>query len=210
MILTARLAPDCCRPRAPAGHTYSDGTSHRVAAPSSMVCMLVVTAERGLLRPPAATVQHKLRCLVPSRRAATRPTSPCASSLASTATPTMAASAAELPQQLPSTRTFFLDAFALRQWDDPSCSGARISYGKAEFVARIQEAHDAGAALVDGYAPFCKHVFVPNFVGAKAGALPVTDANRHLLRSGYTRRRPEELAVLARCGCVCLCDVRSV
>jgi hypothetical protein len=32
---------------------------------------------------------------------------------------------------------------------------------------------DSGAALVDGYAPFCKHVFVPNFVGAKVGALEV-------------------------------------
>lgn len=51
---------------------------------------------------------------------------------------------------------------------------------------------------MDGYAPFCKHVFVPNFVGAKLGALEITDANRHLLRSGYTKRRPEELAVLTR------------
>jgi len=29
---------------------------------------------------------------------------------------------------------------------------------------------------VDGYAPFCKHVFVPNFVGAKAGAGEATRA----------------------------------
>lgn len=54
--------------------------------------------------------------------------------------------------------------------------------------------------LVDGYAPFCKHVFVPNFVGAQVGALRITDDNRALLRSGYSRRRPEELAVLTRCG----------
>ena len=39
---------------------------------------------------------------------------------------------------------------------------------------RIHEYHAQGAALVDGYAPFCKHVFVPNFVGAKAGAMPVS------------------------------------
>ena len=39
---------------------------------------------------------------------------------------------------------------------------------------RIHEYHAQGAALVDGYAPFCKHVFVPNFVGAKTGAMPVS------------------------------------
>jgi len=43
-------------------------------------------------------------------------------------------------------------------------------------------------------------VFVPNFCGALCGALAITDSNRHLLRSGYAKRRPEELAVLARCG----------
>jgi hypothetical protein len=51
---------------------------------------------------------------------------------------------------------------------------------------------------VDGYAPFCKHVFVPNFVGARVGALTITDENRSKLHSGYTKRRPEELAVLTR------------
>ena len=55
-----------------------------------------------------------------------------------------------------------------------------------------------GSPLVDGYAPFCKHVFVPNFVGASVGALPITPDNSYLLRSGYSRRRPDELAVLTR------------
>lgn len=54
---------------------------------------------------------------------------------------------------------------------------------------------------MDGYAPFCKHIFVPNFVGAKLGALPIKDTNRHLLRCGYSRRRPEELPVLTRWDC---------
>ncbi|GLC42260.1 hypothetical protein PLESTB_000648900 [Pleodorina starrii] len=96
------------------------------------------------------------------------------------------------------TKTFFLDSFALRQWDDPNYGGTRVSYDKAAFVQRIQEEFDKGSPLVDGYAPFCKHVFVPNFVGAKLGALSITDANRAKLQSGYTKRRPEELAVLTR------------
>jgi hypothetical protein len=52
--------------------------------------------------------------------------------------------------------------------------------------------------LVDGYAPFCKHLFIPNVLGALVGSLPITPANAKLLRSGYTRRRPEELPVLTR------------
>ena len=34
---------------------------------------------------------------------------------------------------------------------------------------RVHQYHAEGCALVDGYAPFCKHVFVPNFVGAQVG-----------------------------------------
>uniref|UniRef100_A0A383V540 Flagellar associated protein n=1 Tax=Tetradesmus obliquus TaxID=3088 RepID=A0A383V540_TETOB len=95
--------------------------------------------------------------------------------------------------------TFFLDNFAVRQWDDPNYSGTRIQYDKAEFVEKVHQLFkEQGAKLVDGYAPFCKHVFVPNFVGAKVGALAITPENRHLLRCAYTRRRPEELAVLTR------------
>ena len=55
-----------------------------------------------------------------------------------------------------------------------------------------------GCALVDGYAPFCKHLFVPNMVGAKLGALVITNENRQHLQCGYSQRRPEELAVLTR------------
>ena len=55
-----------------------------------------------------------------------------------------------------------------------------------------------GSRLVDGYAPFCKHIFVCNFVGARLGAMQINDANRHLLQCGYSRRRPEELPVLTR------------
>ena len=57
-----------------------------------------------------------------------------------------------------------------------------------------------GGSLVDGYAPFCKHLFVPNMVGAKLGALVITHKNRQHLECGYSRRRPEELAVLTRQG----------
>eukprot|EP00218_Dolichomastix_sp_CCMP3274_P005548 CAMPEP_0170161954 /NCGR_PEP_ID=MMETSP0033_2-20121228/76851_1 /TAXON_ID=195969 /ORGANISM="Dolichomastix tenuilepis, Strain CCMP3274" /LENGTH=205 /DNA_ID=CAMNT_0010399579 /DNA_START=477 /DNA_END=1094 /DNA_ORIENTATION=- len=95
---------------------------------------------------------------------------------------------------------FFLDEFAERQWTtDESFQGTRLAHiDRAEFVRRVHEAHAAGAPLHDGYAPFCKHIFIPNFVGAKVGTLPITSENEHLLRSGYNARTPAELPVLTR------------
>ena len=77
-------------------------------------------------------------------------------------------------------------------------SGTRMTCDKREFVDRVHESYKSGKGLVDGYAPFCKHVFIPNDYDCTVGAIPITDSNRHLLESKYTRRRPEELAVLTR------------
>jgi Protein of unknown function (DUF3228) len=96
--------------------------------------------------------------------------------------------------------TFYLDNFAIRQWDDPNYSGTRISFDKAEFVGKVQEHHEVDAPLVDGYAPFCKHIFVPNFVGARTGSIPITADNMQHIETAYEARSKEELAVLSRCG----------
>jgi len=106
------------------------------------------------------------------------------------------------PSTMPAAaqQTFFLDEFAHKQFNDvnPDYSGTRIYFDSADFVARIQQYHDDGRELIGGYAPFCKHIFVPNFTGARLGSLVITQENRHLLRSAYSRRRPEELPVLSR------------
>ena len=52
--------------------------------------------------------------------------------------------------------------------------------------------------LHGGYAPFCKHLFVPNFINAKLPTLKITDENKQFLESGYIARRAEELPILAR------------
>ena len=98
------------------------------------------------------------------------------------------------------TKDFFLDDFASRQWDDDGYSGTRIACDKGAFVRAVQEIVDArgSEALVEGYAPFCKHVFVPNFVDAKVGNVEITRENEKLLRSGYGARSSAELAVLTR------------
>ena len=85
----------------------------------------------------------------------------------------------------------FLDPFAARQFD-PAHKGPRILVPQDEFTATINRLASL-PDLVDGYAPFCKHVFVPNFTGAKATCLPITDANRSLLQSGYQARTEKEV-----------------
>lgn len=92
---------------------------------------------------------------------------------------------------------FFLDAFALRQFDDPNYKGTRVNFDKVEFTSRINQLCTE-AALKPGYAPFCKHVFVDNFVGAKVGALEITPENTSVLRSDYQARTEKELPVLCR------------
>lgn len=91
-----------------------------------------------------------------------------------------------------------ITTFALRNWQ-PGASGTLIEGITPEaLVTECQRAIDAGAPLVEGYAPFCKHLFLENATPTRCGFAPITDANRHLLRSGYARRREGELAVLER------------
>ncbi len=63
-----------------------------------------------------------------------------------------------------------------------------ISVPVDEFEARINTLFDEGTApLVDGYAPFCKHIFVPNFAGVLRTTIAITPENEALLRSGKDR-----------------------
>jgi hypothetical protein len=52
--------------------------------------------------------------------------------------------------------------------------------------------------VIDGYAPFCKLHVHRNWTSTRCLAVPITDANRHLLRSDYEARTPDELPVLVR------------
>lgn len=66
----------------------------------------------------------------------------------------------------------------------------------AEFE-RYLNAH-APLKVLDGYAPFCKLHVHRNWTSTKCLSVPITDANRHLLRSDYEARNSEELPVLVR------------
>ena len=84
------------------------------------------------------------------------------------------------------------------QFDDPEYGGTHIAFDKGDFVTEVERAYRGGQALVDGYAPFCKHVFVPNFVGAVVGDMEIDASSKKLLKTGYKARTEEELAVLCR------------
>lgn len=53
-------------------------------------------------------------------------------------------------------------------------------------------------AVLDGYAPFCKLHVHCNWTSTRCLTVPITDHNRHLLRSAYEARTREELPVLVR------------
>jgi hypothetical protein len=64
------------------------------------------------------------------------------------------------------------------------------------FVRHLNE--HAPFAVLPGYAPFCVLHVHRNWTSTRCLTVPVTDANRHLLRSGYEARNELELPVLVR------------
>jgi len=92
-----------------------------------------------------------------------------------------------------------MDPFCLRQFEEGGKSSTPIDYDVKKFEAKINELYEAGGKkLIDGYATFCKHIFVPNFTTAVSVALKITPENEHLVKSGYKSRKANELAVLSR------------
>lgn len=99
--------------------------------------------------------------------------------------------------------TIVLDEFAFRHWDDPTYTGARITtISKEDFTESVRKyiAENGGfdKCSVDGYAPFCRHVFIPNTTDAHVDCIEITDDILGFIKSGYRARRPDELPVLCR------------
>ncbi|HEX7340276.1 MAG TPA: DUF3228 family protein [Rhodanobacteraceae bacterium] len=73
--------------------------------------------------------------------------------------------------------------------------------GIRDISAAAFESHlnaHAPEKILQGYAPFCQLHVHRNFTSTRCTAIPVTDANRHMLRSAYEARTKAELAVLVR------------
>lgn len=65
-----------------------------------------------------------------------------------------------------------------------------------QFIQRLND--EPPLRVIEGYAPFCQLHVHRNWTSTRCLTIPVTDDNRHLLRSGYEARSPQELAVLVR------------
>lgn len=90
---------------------------------------------------------------------------------------------------------------------DPKFGGTKIlDYTVAEFENHIRAIlpNDymncccSDFKVMDGYAPFCKLLAIPNFTDARVGSLPITLENYQYIRSGYSARRDNELPVFSR------------
>ena len=66
----------------------------------------------------------------------------------------------------------------------------------AQFVERLNA--EAPERVIPGYAPFCGLHVHRNWTSTRCSVIPITDANRHQLRSTYEARTREELPVLVR------------
>mmetsp|Transcript_16788 Transcript_16788/g.38462 ORF Transcript_16788/g.38462 Transcript_16788/m.38462 type:complete len:210 (+) Transcript_16788:219-848(+) len=100
------------------------------------------------------------------------------------------------------SKNLAVDPFCYRQFAEKSESegyaGAVFSLSVKNFEEIVNERYDE-ANLKDGYAPFCKHIFLVNdFSDARVNVLPITEDNEHCLRTKYEARNAKELPVLTR------------
>lgn len=99
-------------------------------------------------------------------------------------------------------KVLVVDPFCHRQFSESESSK---SYGGTVFTTSISEFEDIANArwdeskLVDGYAPFCKHIFIKNdFTDAEVNVLEINHENEKFLRTNYEARNSKELPVLTR------------
>jgi hypothetical protein len=100
------------------------------------------------------------------------------------------------------SRHLVVDPFCFRQFRENDVSkgysGTVFDVSIEDFERIVNERFKEGD-LKDGYAPFCKHLFVENdFTDAVVNVLPITAQNEGLLRTAYEARNERELPVLVR------------
>ena len=95
-------------------------------------------------------------------------------------------------------KRLILDQFAFRSFDKNRTSNY-INMDKEEFTKKANDLYKSESQLVDGYAPFCKHLFVENFVkGLKSCHIEINEETNKLIISKYDSRQKNELPVLIR------------
>ena len=86
-----------------------------------------------------------------------------------------------------------LTNFAERHFD-PTFTGTKIPRTVTQFMTSLTSPTITADAITykDPTKPFLKLVVIPNFTDCKAGTVPITDANRHLLQTVNSVRRDGE------------------
>ncbi|KAH8581820.1 uncharacterized protein ELE39_001950 [Cryptosporidium sp. chipmunk genotype I] len=92
-----------------------------------------------------------------------------------------------------------VNGFALRQFVEGHKGSYIPNISPQEFLKNVNNyIKENNPILVDGYADFCKHIFIPNFTEAKQSVVKITDENEKYIKTGYISRRDEEIPVLSR------------
>jgi len=100
-----------------------------------------------------------------------------------------------------------LTPFAIDRHFKPGSAGTVITDCTPElFIERVRIIRERSVvSIVQGYAPFCKLMFVPNWTDAKTGTMPITGDDywsqalyRLYLKTEYKARQEDELPVLVR------------
>ena len=95
-------------------------------------------------------------------------------------------------------KRLILDTFAYRSFDKTYRKNY-IDYSKENFLAEINKLLISYTQFKDGYAPFCKHLFIKNFVpNFKPNYVPITGQTEKLIKTCYETRQQNELPVLSR------------
>lgn len=103
-------------------------------------------------------------------------------------------------KRMSSANKIVVDPFCFRQFDKDG-GKVFIDCDRQTFETKINEIYEANggdASLKEGYAPFCKHLFVENFVGTVSPCVAITKENEQFLKSSYEARTKQELPVLVR------------
>jgi hypothetical protein len=101
------------------------------------------------------------------------------------------------------TKHLVVDPFCFRQFQEYPQSksyGGTVYSQSIEAFEEIVNSRFKAEDLRDGYAPFCKHLFLVNdFTGddARVNVLPV-EGNDHLIRTEYVARNDKEVPILQR------------
>lgn len=92
-----------------------------------------------------------------------------------------------------------LDPFCYRQFDKLKTKFV-INYDREQLAERVNEFYllNKESCLKEGYAPFCKHIFIENFTDSVPGYVEINEKTEILIKTIYEARNEKELPVLKR------------